>query len=468
LRRIFYDYMMKHFCFLLIISLLLPGCLHRMVEVGIETYEIQRGYTLQLYVPAANIQLISDNPEVATVSQTGLVTALKAGKTQILTRDSKGKQEVLCNIEIFPKRNILFYIATDADADIDGDVDISLGQILQGWTPDKGELIIYADRRGYGAMLLRVNEIQDDDGKYGLDTLTFYGMENSASATILNRVINDFVTLYPADCYGMIFFSHASGWLPAGKLSAPRSVVIDIAGGVKNEMEYTAFAAAFPDRIFDFILFDACLMSDVIMMYELRNAADYVLASSAEIVSPGFAYIFKSKIMSLFDTKQSVETVVSDFGKADYDYITARFPETNDYCSLTLSLLKMNEMEALAAATKTALQGDTVKEDKLKVNLADIQTFDRPHELISSGVKSSRYNDFAHALENIVSAERYAVFKKQLDRTVVWQIATKNFMPNYDGFAVNRHCGLTTYIEQAVYPDINAACESSKWFKATH
>ena len=60
--------------------------------------------------------------------------------------------------------------------------------------------------------------------------------ENSASPQVLKRVINDVTRLYPAKSYGLIVFSHGSGWLPSHTLvNGSRSIIIDN----DNEMEIT-------------------------------------------------------------------------------------------------------------------------------------------------------------------------------------------------------------------------------------
>ncbi|MDR2774155.1 MAG: Ig-like domain-containing protein [Tannerella sp.] len=467
------------FCGMMMMTLFL-SCIYESVEPEIEiaTIEMHTGYSIQLTVPSKNVEWVSDNPSVARVSATGLVTAIGKGTATIYTYSSKGKQNIVCYLEIYPKRNILFYIG--GDSNLSGEVDQKISQIRQGWTPDKGEMIIYADKKNVGAYLFRVNGRKDVEGYYGLDTLRNYGQENSANPKMLERVINTMVSDYPADSYGMLFFSHASGWLPAGTLNNPRSLVIDDGESVRHEMEYDDFAAAIPDKRFDFIILEACLMADVMSMYELRNKAGYVLASSAEIVSPGFGgsnglitEIYKKEIMRLYDTKNGIKSVVSGFAQSYYDYI-ATIPENDVYCSTTLSLIKTDEMEALAYATKMALQGKAVDETTLDAEA--VQRFDRPGKLIKNGYGNSRYFDFAHTVEQIAPESYYRAFNVQLDKTVVWKAATKRFllgnretMPDfneYDGFFIERHSGLTTYIMQDAYPYLNSIFKSSSWYKA--
>ena len=390
-------------------------------------------------------------------------------------------------IEPSPKRNILFYIATDADANIDGDVPGKIDQIRAGWKPNQGEMLIYADRRGTGAMLLRINNTLTD-GLYSVDTLDIYGIENSADAAVLRRVINKVVNDYPADSYGMIFFSHATGWLPATTFNYPRSsqlmeqpdrneanvrsLVIDNGSGVKHEMDYVDFAAAIPDNLFDFIILEACLMADVMSMYELRSKAEYVLASSAEIVAPGFFYIYKDKIMGLYDTKKSVFSIVSEFAQAYHDFVIKSFPENNAFCSSSLGLIKMSEMNTLATTVKAALNGKMVSDATLTVD--SIQRFDRLRS-ISNGQKKYRFFDLDNVMEELATGTQYAAFRTQLGKTVVWKASTKRFLlsdfngspdySDYDGFFFERHCGLATYIQQSEYPELNAAYEESSWYQ---
>lgn len=358
------------------------------------------------------------------------------------------------------KRTILFYIATDdSSTSIDGDTQAKIDQMRMGWKPGQGELLIYADRRGRGAFLFRMNDKLSSDGSYGLDTLEVYGNENSADPEVLSRVINKMKIDYPADRYGMIFFSHASGWLPEGTLTNSRSLVIDNGtDGSKHEMEYYDFASAIPDKQFDFIILEACLMADVVAMYELRNKAEYVLASSAEIVSPGFEYIYKNTLMTFFDKNLSVDGCLKNFGQAYYDLFAAQ--SNANLRSATISLIKMDEMENLASVTRNILQRVDISEDNL--DISEIQIYDRPRAF---GTSYARYFDLGHTIENLSSESSYHEFEAQLEKTVVWKMATESFLINQYGFVINNHSGLTTYIKRNAFPYINSKFEESSWYK---
>ena len=471
----------KSYAFFLTITMLLLGigCDSIVDEEPIPVFELNSGYSIQL-TASPNALWKSENPSVATVSSTGLVTAVQAGKTTIYTYSTNGAQQLICHLEVFARRNILMYIGTDTNGLDNGSAGDEpknqINEIRKGWQPDKGELLIFTDQTNRRPCLMRIKETLDADGFYAIDTLHIYEEKNSADAAVLNEVIRTMVNEYPADCYGMIFFSHSSGWFPEGMLNSPRSLVIDKGEGVSREMSYENFAAAIPDNQFDFMIFEACFMADAISMYELRNKSKYILASSAEIVSPGFYYVYKDQIMRLFDTKNTIETIVTDFGKAYTDIIQS-IPENNVFCSTTLGLIKLSEMDQLAATVKAALHG--VNMDESTLNVDSIQRFDRPNKLITYSPRKSRYFDLGHVVENLASPVQYAAFLAQMNKTVVWKENTKRFLlgdysinqpyySEYDGFFIKRHCGLTTYIERDVYPNLNLAFRKSAWYKAIY
>ena len=472
----------KVFTFFMVITMLLLISCDQIIEEPIPIIEINKGFSIQLTAPSG-VTWESNNPTVATVSSTGLVTALKVGNATISTYSSNGVRNIVCYLEISPKRTILMYIGADTNGLDNGSAGDEpkkqINEIRKGWQPGKGELLIYTDQTNRKPCLLRINETLNADGIYGIDTVHVYNEEhNSADADILSEVIHRVVSEYPADSYGMIFFSHASGWLPEGMLLYPKSLVVDKGDGTRHEMEYDAFAAAIPDHLFDFIIFEGCFMADVICMYELRNKTKYALASSAEIVSPGFTYIYKDEIMGLFDTKKPVESIVTGFGQAYTDLIKS-IPENDVNCSTTLGVIKLSEMDNLAAIVKVILDGKSMDESTLTVD--SIQRFDRPASnnlnLILSGERKSRYFDLGHVIENLVTPAQYTMFATLMDKTVVWKANTNRFLlgnlsngsPNYsqyDGFFIKRHSGLSTYIERDAYPILNDAYKESSWYKA--
>ena len=109
---------------------------------------------------------------------------------------------------------------------------------MDGKTGQDGNIIVYQDTPFKDSP--RLMEI-DGKSEKGYITIHTYDQENSASPQVLKRVINDVTRLYPAKSYGLIVFSHGSGWLPPHTLvNGSRSIIIDN----DNEMEITDFARA--------------------------------------------------------------------------------------------------------------------------------------------------------------------------------------------------------------------------------
>lgn len=363
-----------------------------------------------------------------------------------------------------PTRTVLVYLGGD-NASLSSTLTSEIESLRKGWTYTGNRCLIYIDPVNDVPRLLSLRGGCSTYPVPFIDTLAVYPEENSASAEVFNRVIKDVVQLHPADSYGLIFASHASGWLPEGTLARPtRSVGNDANTGTvstNTEMELADFAAAIPDGQFDFIIFEACLMSGVEVACELSNKTDYILASSAELIVPGFKPIYPTDLSLLFDTNLPVEQSLIAFAQAYYTYVNTQI---GDYRSTTLSVIKTAGMPLLATQVSNVLAQNSSA--AASINISSIQHFDRPGSYGDYPI-SPRYFDFGQYIELIASAEEYSAIEKLLNEIVVWKAATPSFMETYNGFTINRHSGLTTYIEQICFPKLNQSYHQTKWYKTT-
>lgn len=111
---------------------------------------------------------------------------------------------------VLPARTLLVYLG--GDNNLDAETYDKLVQIKNGWEDGTdGNIIVYQDTPFKDSP--RLMEI-DGKSEKGYITIHTYDQENSASPQVLKRVINDVTRLYPAKSYGLIVFSHGSGWLP--------------------------------------------------------------------------------------------------------------------------------------------------------------------------------------------------------------------------------------------------------------
>jgi len=352
-----------------------------------------------------------------------------------------------------PSRVLLVYIGTDNN--LSGLEQNKLQALREGWTGKSTDrIIVYRDTKDNGARLIEISNLSPNDSPH---EIAVYGQENSASADVLKRVINDVAELYPADSYGLLVFSHASGWLPQGTLSngtlSTRMALGDPASGRSvitdgsQEMELADFADAIPNGLFSYIVFETCFMAGVEVAYELKDKADYILASGAEIIDPGFAPVYAAATSKLFDQD------ITGFAGQVFDY-TLSYPEGDLRRSGTYSVIKTAELESLAGFIKNNCNLS------LDINIAGIQHFDRlkDHHL---------FFDFEDYYIRLLHDESKAEeLSRLINRCVVWKAATKEFMTQvdgYNGFSIHSHSGLTTYIRQPRFTRLKLAYSNLSW-----
>jgi len=214
-----------------------------------------------------------------------------------------------------------------------------------------------------------------------------------------------------------------------------------------EEMELAAFVAAIPDKLFDFIIFEACFTAGIEMAYELRNKTNYLIGSSAEILSPGFREIYAQQINNLF----LPDAGLNEFVRSAFEWINN---QTGAYQSGTLSLIKTSELTALASW----LKGNIDKEKNSNIHISSIQYFDRYNYHL--------FFDFEDYYSRLLKADgSKAVLSSLISNCVLYKASTSSFMRGFNGFDIVNHSGLTTYIEQEDFPVLNREYQKLNWYK---
>ena len=303
-----------------------------------------------------------------------------------------------------------------------------------------GQTLIYHDPVNRPPVL---TELKIHNGEVLSDTVTVYGEDNSASAGVFASVIHEVKAKYPAKGYGLLLFSHGSGWLPQGALESPRlrSVVMD----GKAEMEIADFARAIPDGAFDYIVFEACFMGGIEVAYELKDKTAYIFASSAEIVSPGFTTVYPESLSLLWESNPAA------FAEQAFDYFDRQEGEMR---SATFSVIRTEGLQALAEFIAAHCRFDRA------VDIQSVQHFDRNRLF-------RLFFDFEDYYSRLLDLdEQRSELQSLINRCVVWKNATPSFLIGSNGFYVHRHSGLTVYIPQDGFPELNLRNEGMGWWKA--
>ena len=369
-----------------------------------------------------------------------------------------------------PTRVLLAYVGTDNN--LNGLEQEKIQGLRDGWTGNPNDrIIVYRDARGADARLMEISNLGPNEQPREIATYPNGGsgqtetavaaaeMGNSASAATLARVIADVIGMFPdADSYGLLVFSHASGWLPQGALANPmlpaagrpradsRSVIVD----GTQEMQLSDFAAAIPEGLFDYIVFETCFMAGIEVAYELRHKAEHILASSAEIVDPGFAPVYTSA------TAMLMEQDLAGFGQRVIDH-TLTYAENSPQRSATCSVINTAGLEALAAFVKANC--DLAR----AVDIADIQRFDR----LSA---ATLFFDLGDYYSRLLDTEgQRSELSRLIANCIEWKAATAGFMnqaSGNNGFAITKHSGLTAYIPQPALSGLNEAYALTQWARA--
>ena len=351
-----------------------------------------------------------------------------------------------------PVRTIIVYLA--GDNSLSPEVGAKIDALQQGMK-QMGEtdnaLIVYADYRNRMPELLQITHL-------GAQQLEQYVERNSASAANFSAILQTVMQDFPAKSYGLICFSHASGWLPAKALNNPSGFAGNPSSSLRTvfedngqEMSLVDFAEAIPltptgDKM-EFILMETCYMAGVEVVYELRNKTKWILASAAEMLSPGWVEVYPNSLSGLFLPEPSLK----EFAQAYFEY---RSNQQGAARSATISLIRPDKVEELASTVKEIFSGAYTE-----INISDIQHFNRN--------AAPLFFDLSDYMEVLADGEQRANYEKTLSEIVVYQASTPLFMTGYPySFFIRKHCGLTTYIEQSKYPELNQAYRQLGWSRA--
>lgn len=358
------------------------------------------------------------------------------------------------------ERTVLVYMAADNNLSSFGNTNIQL--MLQGMKNVEGRLIIYLDPSNDVPRLMVI----EGNSAPKLDTLVTYSEENSASPEVLRRTIQDVRNLYPSNSYGLILWSHGMGWLPE-KYNFHRSYSAGLVrytnlptkyfgqdthpgdGAMESFMETDELMASI-SGYFNFIMFDACFMGAVEVLYGLRDYADYFIASPAEILANGFPY---DKIVPwLWGDEEDLKRVCAEY----FNYYNT-YPDPNDagWNSATVALVKSSELQHLVELTS-----NIVGENKC---VASTDVWRYP---LSKSSLPNVFYDLGDYINTYGDESQQSAYKQQLEKTVVFKAATPTFLGQT--IPTDKFSGLSVYIPQTRWDDMNQIYYQLEWARTVY
>jgi len=370
--------------------------------------------------------------------------------------------------------------------------------LQKGYVPgakdDRAFLIVshLADSRGdysvtTSPQLIRLYK----DNKKGvvLDTLHTYS-GNLSDPSNMKGILTDIQKQFPAKHYGMLFSSHATGWLPAGYYTDPsyfepsatlsgrkgaamhrdlppgtfpyvepellpgepltKSLTLTNSPSTGTEMELIDFKRSIPMHL-DYMLMDACLAGGIEVAYELKDICDAIGFSQAEILADGFNY--KNLLGHLLEKDEpDLRAVVDDY----YQQYAAKTDRTDR--SATISLIDCTKLEQLASVCRTLFS-------KYRTEMGEIDVYS-----VQRYYRNNKH--WFYDLEDVlvqagISDEEHRSLTSALNGCIVYKAATDEFLKGYGGFIIRTFSGFSMYLPCNGSAFLDSFYKELAWNKAT-
>lgn len=262
---------------------------------------------------------------------------------------------------------------------------------------------------------------------------------NSQIATdpvVMEEVLKDMQKIAPSDSYGLILGSHASGWMKGNSVQS-KAFGDDDGYNIDIPDLANVLKKSFSEKL-DFVLFDACMMGNAEVGYELKDVTSHCIASVMETPVYGFPY---DRILPYLYSENV------DYSAVCHEFIS--FNKTKDVWG-TCAVMDCSQMENLASAVKAKL---SEWEDALSsVSMQNVQQY---------GVNSYKYFsydvlDFFRELGGKSGVaetdlnEAIASIQTVLNEAVIAKECIPN--PSNSSFRVDetRFCGIGMYIPKEI------------------
>lgn len=111
----------------------------------------------------------------------------------------------------YGSRTVLVYIAGDNSLSRFASEDLNeMIEGMQSVDDNRNNLLVYMDK-GSNPKLIRLRKDKDVVVQ---DVIATYDAQNSVDVDVMKNVFTTAFSHYPADSYGVVFWSHGDGWLP--------------------------------------------------------------------------------------------------------------------------------------------------------------------------------------------------------------------------------------------------------------
>lgn len=243
----------------------------------------------------------------------------------------------------------------------------------------------------------------DRNGKWN-PVEKYTGNVSMLNPSVIRKVIDKAKDTAPAHTYGLILWSHATGWSPSQGLS-PMSFGQDY----RTTVNIDRLASILQDGEFEYIWCDCCYMGGIETAYEFRKKARRFIASPTPTMSWGLPY---DQVLPLLNP--DVDNL-KEAARTSYAYTMAQPGRKG----LTISIINLAELTSVAETASRILDPD-VRPDLRGLQRYDIDTSVPP-------LYDFRQYVLRAANMRGLTAES-ADFDAALDRAVEFKLASPEFI----------------------------------------
>lgn len=265
--------------------------------------------------PEKEYYLKNETVTIRAIPDSGSMISSMICSSQDYSWNNKTKEmtiQVRSNITLeaeFINRDWTFVVYMAADNDLEYEAIIDFNE-LEGvdYTGKPVSIIVLLDRNpAYDSSNgnwsgTRLYEIQSDnsgvDGIIKSKELSCPELDlgigcttnlNTASTDVLEKVIDFVQAEYSAENYGLIVWGHGTGWRGGiGEAASSKAFAVDDTAG--TYMTNAAFGQSLEEKDFTIIGFDTCYGGIIETAYEIKDSAQYMIASESSIPARGWDY----------------------------------------------------------------------------------------------------------------------------------------------------------------------------------
>lgn len=324
------------------------------------------------------------------------------------------------------RQTVLVYIAGDNSLDSYVMSDVREMMEASKSLPDDCHLVLFIDKIGSMPYFMTV-----ENGDTVRRETCSTELRTSSSET-LRMALQWAMSHYAARQYGLVLWGHADGWIIKSSTanSRPRRAYGEDTDNYTNKnpgtwMNIPDMARAIESfqapegsqKPLRFIFADCCCFQSVESAYELRNTADYIIASAAEI--PGVGAPYDTVLPVLFSEGDDFCHKAVD---AYYEQVSYGYHEP-------MSVVLTSEMENLADATATVLHNSLQPMSESGYPDVDGLIYYFEQTLFDM-------NDF---IKKHASPDNYTEWRRVFDKAVPYSTVTPVWLANFIPYLDSRN-----------------------------